>query len=415
MTTNNPQHDVEGAAASRPASLWRNRDYLLLWGGQTFSSLGTSISQLAFPLLILMLTSSPEQAGFAGALRTLPYFILCLPAGALIDRWDRKRVILICDSGRALSLASIPIAALHLGHLTILQLYLNALIEGTLVVFFSLAESSCISRVVPREQLPAATAQGSFTEGLVQLLGPPLAGVLYGLGRTIPFIVDAASYCVSIMSLLLIKRDFQEERVEKPLNLRAEIGEGLRWLWGQPTIRSLALLTGIVNFIFPDSSALIVIVIARQQHTSPAFIGVIFAVGAVGYLVGALVCSLCQRRFSVGRIIVSTCWLFTLFWPLYALASNLFVLAGVTALIALVDPIYDITQFSYRAARIPDALQGRVHSAYRLIALATPPLGLALTGVLLQRFGTTPTILVFAVALLGLALLATLNRSVRRA
>ncbi|MEO6888195.1 MAG: MFS transporter [Ktedonobacteraceae bacterium] len=414
MSTHNQQHDVEGAATRRPVSLWRNRDYLLLWGGQMLSSLGASVSQLAFPLLILMLTGSPAQAGFAGALRTLPYFILCLPAGALTDRWDRKRVMLICDSGRALSLASVPIAVL-LGHLTILQLYLNALIEGTLVVFFSLAVSSCIPRVVPREQLPAATVQGAFTEGLVQLLGPPLAGVLYGLGRTIPFIVDAASYCVSIMSLLLIKRDFQEERVVKPLKLRTEIGEGLRWLWGQPTIRSLALLTGIVNCIFPDSSALIVIVIARQQHASPALTGLIFAVGAVGYLAGSLVCGPCQRRFSVGRIIVSTCWLFALFWPLYALATNLFVLAGVTALIALVDPIYDITQFSYRAARIPDALQGRVHSAYRMIALATPPLGLALTGLLLQRFGVPPTILVFAIALLGLAVLATLNRSVRRA
>ncbi len=414
MTTNNPQHDMEGAAASRPASLWRNRDYLLLWGGQTFSSLGSSVSQLAFPLLILMLTGSPAQAGFAGALRTLPYFILCLPAGALVDRWDRKRVMLICDSGRALSLLSVPIV-LRLGHLTILQLYLNALIEGTLVVFFSLAESSCIPRVVSREQLPAATAQGAVTEGFVQLLGPPLAGLLYSMGRTIPFVVDAVSYCASIVSLLLIKRDFQEERVEQPLNLRAEIGEGLRWLWGQPALRSLALLTSIVNFTFPDSSALIVIVIARQQHATPAFIGVIFSVGAVGYLVGSLVCGLCQRRFSVGRIIVTTCWLFALFWPLYALATNLFVLAGVTALIALVDPIYDITQFSYRAARIPDALQGRVHSAYRLIALATPPLGLALTGLLLQRFGMVPTILVFAVALLGLAVLATVNRHVRRA
>src|SRR5436853_3734320 len=116
---------------NKPKSLWRNRDYMLLWSGQVVSSVGTQASQLAFPLLILALTRSPAQAGFAGALRALPYLIFSLPAGALIDRWDRKRVMILCDTGRALSMASIPIA-LVLGHLTILQLYLVSLVEGSL-------------------------------------------------------------------------------------------------------------------------------------------------------------------------------------------------------------------------------------------------------------------------------------------
>src|SRR5258706_876924 len=106
-----------------PKPLWRNRDYMLLWSGQTVSSIGSGVSQLAFPLLVLALTHSPAQAGIAGALRTLPYFIFTLPGGALIDRWNRKWVMILCDSGRALSLASIPVA-LALGHLTIAQLYL---------------------------------------------------------------------------------------------------------------------------------------------------------------------------------------------------------------------------------------------------------------------------------------------------
>src|SRR5947209_18500891 len=115
-------------------SLWHNHDYLLLWSGQIISLTGTGVSQLAFPLLVLALTGSPAQAGLAGALRGLPYFIFTLPGGALIDRWDRKRVMIICDAGRALSLGSIPIA-FAFGHLTILQLYLVSLIEGTLYVF----------------------------------------------------------------------------------------------------------------------------------------------------------------------------------------------------------------------------------------------------------------------------------------
>src|SRR5579863_2624707 len=94
---------------SKRASLWRNRDYMLLWSGQVVSNMGSQVSQLAFPLFILLLTHSPVQAGLAGALRALPYLIFSLPAGALIDRWDRKRVMILCDSGRALALGSIPV------------------------------------------------------------------------------------------------------------------------------------------------------------------------------------------------------------------------------------------------------------------------------------------------------------------
>ena len=106
----------------RPKALWFNRDYMLLWSGQIVSNIGTQVSQLAFPLLILELTGSAAQAGFAGALRAVPYLLFSLPAGALIDRWDRKRTMIICDAGRAMSLASIPVAYV-LGDLTMLQIY----------------------------------------------------------------------------------------------------------------------------------------------------------------------------------------------------------------------------------------------------------------------------------------------------
>ena len=137
------------------------------------SNVGTQVSQLAFPLLILALTGSAAQAGFAGALRALPYVIFSLPAGALIDRWDRKRTMILCDTGRAISLASIPVAY-ALGDLTMVQLYLVSAIEGTLYVFFNIAEAACLPRVVPKEQLPAATAQNMATDGITTLIGPPL-------------------------------------------------------------------------------------------------------------------------------------------------------------------------------------------------------------------------------------------------
>src|ERR1051326_2639922 len=198
MITSEKETEEVRQAAARPPPLWRNRAYLLLWGGQAVSSIGGEASQLALPLLILTLTHSPAQAGFASALRSLAYLLLGLPAGALIDRWDRKRTMILCDVGRALALGSIPLAlALH--QLTMLQIYLVSLIEGILFVFFGLADSAALPRVVAKTQLPAATAQNEVTDGIVTLIGPSLGGALFGLASTLPFLADAVSYAASVV------------------------------------------------------------------------------------------------------------------------------------------------------------------------------------------------------------------------
>ena len=194
-------------SSGHPKSLWRNRDYMLLWSGQALSDIGGAISELAFPLLVLAVTHSPAQAGFVAALRALPATLFSLFAGVLVDRWDRKRVMLVCDTGRALSLASIPIA-FALGHLTVWQLYITAFLEGTLMIVFMLAKTTAISRVVTPMQLTTAIAQEEFVEGTTALFGPPLAGVLYTLGTMLPFITDAISYIISIVTMLLIGTPF---------------------------------------------------------------------------------------------------------------------------------------------------------------------------------------------------------------
>src|SRR3954447_22678056 len=156
-----PEEAAPAPPARRLPSLWRNRDYMLLWGGQVISTLGSAISGIVFPLLILALTDSPAAAGVAGALAMIPYVLFSLPAGALIDRWNRKRVMILCDAGRALALGSIPVA-FALGYLTAWHLYIVSFIEGTLFIFFGLAEAAALPRVVSQEQLSAATAQNEF-------------------------------------------------------------------------------------------------------------------------------------------------------------------------------------------------------------------------------------------------------------
>jgi MFS family permease len=374
---------------------------------------GTEIAQLAFPLLMLALTRSPAQAGFVGALRALPYLLFSLPAGAFIDRWDRKRVMIVCDTGRALSLASIPLA-LALGHLTVIQIYLVSLLEGTLFVFFNIAEIACLPNVVLKEQLPAANAQNSVTTSLSFLLGPSLGGVLFAISRALPFLVNAISYTVSVLSLFWIKTSFQVERNPPTRKLWTEIVEGLTWLWKQPLIRSMALLTGGGNVLI-SGFILLLIVLAQHHHASSTTIGVIFAIGGIGGVIGAVIAPSIQRRFRFGQIILGTFWIWSVLVPFYAFAPNIVVIGVITALFYLLGPIYDVVQVSYRLALIPDELQGRVNSVFRLIAFGGQPLGLAVTGILLQRTDVLPTILIFTGGFMLLAVTATLNPAVREA
>jgi len=196
-------------SSRRARSLWRNRDFMLLWAGQTVSILGGNVSGFALTLLILELTGSPARAGFITTLGAVPYLLFSLPAGALVDRWDRKRLMILCDAGRALALGSIPLA-LWAGRLSPLQLYGVVVVERTLFVFFNAAQASALTRVVTPAQLPAARARNEATHyGVGSLLGPALGGVLYqGLGRAVPFLADALSYGVSVVSLLFIRTAF---------------------------------------------------------------------------------------------------------------------------------------------------------------------------------------------------------------
>lgn len=393
--------------------LWRNRDFLLLVSGQAVSSTGSQISLVAFPLLMLALTNSPALAGLMTALRGLPFVLLCLPVGALVDRWDRKRVMILSDAGRAIALGSIPVA-LALGHLTYVQLALVSLIEGSLFVFFNLAESACIPHVVAKEQLTAATGQNEVLYSLSAMVGPALGPILYGLGSAVPFLADAISYGVSMFSLYFIRAQFQEERSAVASNLWAEVGEGLTWLWHNQLIRFLAVLT--LGLTVPCSGyVLILIVLAQHMHASNAAIGLIFACGGIGSIAGSLMASPLQRRFGFGRVMIVTTWIWVLSWLFYALAPNPLLLGLANAVSFIVVPIYMVVQYSYRLATIPDHLQGRVNSVFRLIAFGGQPLGIALTGILLQAYGPAVTVVLTFIPQAILAVAVTFNRHVRHA
>ncbi len=418
---------TDDAAAPTPAppSLWRNRDFLLLWGGQAVSRLGSRVSDLALPLLVLALTRSPAQAGLIAAAQSLPYLLLGLPAGALVDRWDRKRVMILCDIARCLAYGSIPLAYL-LGRLGMPQLYAVALAAGMALVFFDAAELASLPRVVPTSQLTRATGLNATAESTAYLLGPGLAGILIGLTRTtvagavLSYLVNSLSYLASVLSLGLIRVPFAADQTETPratLSLRGlgdEIAEGVRFLWTNPRLRAISLLSMGVNLL-DGPLALAVIVLARDDlHATPPTIGLIFSLAAVGELLGSLVAPWIGARVRTGHVVIGAVALWALAMPIEALAASPLVLIAGAALADMAIPIYNVSQVSYRLSLIPDALQGRVNSAYRLPSYGSGLLGTAARGLLIGLLGPRPVLWLIASGL-GLTALAASLTSLRRA
>jgi predicted MFS family arabinose efflux permease len=246
------------------------------------------------------------------------------------------------------------------------------------------------------------------------MIGPSLGGALYGLSRGLPFLTDAVSYAGSVISLFFIRIEFQAERTQPPEKLWLEIREGLSWLFHHPLLRFVAVLTGGLN-LFSFGYALILIVFAQRMHASAFAIGVIFATGGVGSILGSLAVSPLQRRFTFGQVMLGSTWFWALTWPLYAFAPNIWILGLVNAFGFVVLPVYMGTQYSYRLTLIPDELQGRVNSVFKLIAFGGQPLSLALTGALLQWFGPVTTIWLIFAPQVVLAAWATFNRPLRNA
>lgn len=405
---------IHNGASSKTTSLWRNRDFMLLWGGQVVSTLGTESSSIVYPLLILAITNSPAAAGIASALQTLPYLLISLPAGALIDRWDRKRVMILCDIGRAFLVAGIAVAILF-KVLTIWQIYLTALIDGSLFVLFNIAEMVAVTRVVPRDQLPQATGQNEAAYGVVTITAPSVGTFLYGtLGRAIPFVFDAISYVASVVSLTFIKTPFQEKRTVTERNLWKEMAEGLNWLWHEPIVRFLAFLAGGLNFVW-SSVPLIAIVIAKKLGAADAQIGLIFSIAGIGGIIGSVIGSQVQKRFTFGQVVTTIAWSLLVLFLSFTVIPKFYLLGVIAGLGFMLITIYNVLSISYRLALIPEELQGRVNSAFRFLAFAFRPIGMTIGGFLLDHFGSTPTIILFSLWFLMLAIFTTSNQHIRTA
>lgn len=392
--------------------LRKNRDFLLLQSGQTLSTIGSESTAIAYPLLVLAITHSPAKAGIVGFARVVPWAVFGLAAGLAVDRLPRKRMMLTSDVVRACALTSVVIA-ISLGKLTFLQVAIVAFVEGSMYVFFNIAEIGALRSVVDTSQLPTAAAAEQARFSTVTLVAPTLGGVLFGIRRALPFLADVCSYAFSLGSLLAIRTPFQEEREREDTPLRAQLGEGFRFLWARPFLRTCALLFVWTNLVF-EGIILAFIVVARRQGLSSAEIGGLIAVFGAVSLVGSAASPRLQRRLSMRTIVVASFWLQALVAGFIVDPSPYVLLACVMPM-AFFNPSVNSVVVGYRVAVTPDRLTGRVNSVARTIAVCGAPFGPLAAGFMLESLSARTTIAIFSAALFALAVVSSLLPSIRNA
>jgi MFS family permease len=383
---------------------------MLLQGGQLLSTAGSNISRIAFPLLVLAVTHSPAKTGIAQAAEFAPLVFLSLLAGVVADRFDRKRVMIAADIISASAVGVLAVAILT-HRVTFWHIVAVAFVDGTAGVFFNAAQSGAFRSIVPRAQLPAAASVAQGRAATVRLAGPPLGGALFAVGRAVPFVVDAMSYAFSTLSIVLMRTPFQEERERDTTPLRAQLVEGLRFLWDVPFLRTTALMIGVGNFAFTGAQLAVIVLATREGLSSGAIGGFVALVGATT-LLGSFASPLIRRVLSMRAILLSEFWaalggLSFLVWP------NVYVLAAALAAQAFFFPNTDAAVISYRYALTPDRLVGRVVTASQNLAVLAMPLGPLAAGFLLGSVSPRATMAVFTGSALATAVWGTLSPSIR--
>ena len=397
---------------AEPTPLRRNRDFVLLLTGRLLSTIGSQVSAIAYPLLVLALTGSPAKVGIVAFAGLVPSAALGLLAGVAADRWNRKRLMIAADGVRALAIAVLATLIL-LERVEFWQIVVVAFVEGTGSVLFSAAHAGALRAVVPSRQLPAAVGVIRARSAAVMLAGPPLGGVLFAVGRAVPFLFDAISYAFGLLTLVLMRTPFQQEREADRARLGTQIADGFRFLWRHPFLRTCAFLYGLGNFTLP-AVTLVLIVAGQRQGLSSAGIGTLLAVFGASTLIGALASPLFRRTLSVRAIILLELWtglgiVAFVVWPNVYVLTAAFVVQGITL------PVTDSVVEGYRIAVTPDRLLGRVETARGTIALLAAPLGPLVAGFLLTETSARATIAFIAAFTLALALWGTLSPSIRNA
>lgn len=380
-------------------SLWRHRNFLLLWSGQSVSEIGSSVTRLALPLTaVVALRASTFQVGLLTSASTLAFALIALPAGALVDRWAKRRLMIWCDVARMVIIGSVPLAAAF-GALTLGQLYAVAVTAGVGTVFFDVAYQSYLPEVVEREHLVEGNGKLGATQAFAQVTGPGLGGALVGLvGTARALTADAISYAVSVASLLAMgvrEEAGPAEDTGPRTTLRAEIAEGLSFVLGHPVLRKIVACTGTANLFGSMGTALELVFLVRVLRVRPADTGLLIALASLGGVAGGLLSGRISRRIGSARVIWFSMLVLgfpALLIPLAGPGWRLAAFPVGMAFFSFSAVVYNVAQVSYRQAICPPRLLGRMNAAVRWVVWGTLPLGGVIGGALGTLAGVRPTL-----------------------
>jgi MFS family permease len=372
-----------------------------LWSASTLSNLADGLVKIALPLVAVTLTDSAGLVAGVTVAVTLPWLLFALPAGALADRVDRRIAMVAANVVRAAAVVALAVAlvlGLESSTGAIWALYAVALLLGTAETVYDTAAQSILPQVVPRDRLPRANGRLIAAELTAnEFVGPPLGGLLVAAGVAAAFATPAGLWAAAVGALLLLRGGFSVPR-ETPTTLRADVAEGLRYLWRHRLLRTLAAMTGLFNFATNATFAVFVLYAVGPDSAmglTEAAYGLLFATIAAGSLIGALLADPIIRRLGRSRSMllgilggvatVGTPAFTTI--PLVIAAA--FLVGGIT------NALWNVVAVSLRQRIAPDRILGRINSSYRLVAWGTRPLGAAAGGLLAELLGLRA---VFAVA-----------------
>jgi MFS family permease len=390
--------------------LSRNRDFTVLWIGDTVSELGSALSMFVFPLIAYALSGSALTAALVEAAYLGGLCATLLPAGVLADRVDRRRIMLVSSATGCLSYASLAVTG-ALGALTLPHLVGVALVSGVAAGAFNPAQVSAIRSVVATEDLPTALSQNHARQHVASLLGGPLGGLLYAVTRWLPFAVDALSYAVACLTVSRVRTDLSApHRRREPL--RQQLTEGFRFMWARPFFRTLMAWASLTNLV---TNAIFFVVVLRMvsEGVPAAQIGLVSTAAGLGGLLGAAVAPSLIHRLPTGRLTVLIGWACCLPLVPLAVSDSVWTACACTFSLLVLNPVGNAGISSYRMAVTPDHLQGRVGSTSQFVSMSVMPLAPLLGGWLLEHQGGTVAITALVVASALLALLLTASRSIR--
>jgi Na+/melibiose symporter-like transporter len=404
---------IDGMSTERPTtasreSLFRHADFRRLWMGDTVSVLGIQFVLFAIPLMaVTVLDADALQMGILAALESLAFLLIGLPAGAWVDRWRKKRILIAGDLARAVLLLTLP-AAWLLGVLSIHQLYAVAFAVGCITVFFDVANQSYLPEIVDPEQISEGNSKLQASQQTAFVVGPAAASFLVRLIGS-PLTIGVTSICMALSSLFVSRIRHEEVRADPQQRrpLRTEIAEGLSFVTSHPLLRRIVMAIGTGNFASSAAGALFVLFVVRTLGLSQVTLGVILSVGAAGGILGAVTSERFARLVGEGRAIPVSALLIGLgafSTPLATLLPPVptLVVGGLVLSWAVV--VYNVTQVSFRQRLCPRPLLGRMNASVRFLVWGPMPVGALLGGVAGQQLGVTTALWIFA----GVSLLASL-------